>query len=174
VNRPRNRAIRADRECQLSARAAAVSQSRGAPQSDDRQVHVGVYARNLEIDAGAGPSRDEDARCGARGTTRPVRSGLDPWATVRWKAPEVHLVRRAAAQAGMRPMLVVPVNASNHVAVHDRPAHRNCFESHGFFQRPDEPLDDGDTAVLADGTKAWFDVVPLKWSSDFCSLPNGT
>jgi hypothetical protein len=96
-------------------------------------VHVAVYALYLNVELGAASASDEDLWFGTRRAARPVWAGLYSWTTVRGKAPEVHLVRRAAAQAGMRPVLVVPVDPPNDVAVHDRPSHRNCFESHGFF-----------------------------------------
>ena len=56
-------------------------------------------------------------------------------------------------------MIVVPVDRPNYRAVHNRPALRNCFEVHGFLHRPDEPFNEGDTAVLADGAETRSDVV---------------
>src|SRR5262245_23556282 len=74
------------------------------------QVHLSDYARDLNIELGTRSTRDEGSRRGAWRTTGPVRAWLDPGTTMSRVAPEVDLARRAAVQAGMRRMLVVPVD----------------------------------------------------------------
>ena len=74
----------------------------------------------------------------------------------------VDLVGRAAVERHVRAMAVVPAGKSLEFLSH-------LFASHGDqddaraerFHREDEPLDDGDAAVLADGAEARLDLASL-------------
>jgi hypothetical protein len=62
----------------VNAVAVAASALRRAPQLNDWQMYLTVDGRDLDIELGTRPTRDEDSRHCTWRTTRPVRSGLDP------------------------------------------------------------------------------------------------
>src|SRR5262245_794401 len=117
-------------------RSRAEANSRRAPKPNDRHVHLSVNALELNVERGARLSGNEDLRPRARRSTQPVRTRLNPRSTVGRSAPEVDLIRRAASQAGMRPMLVIPVDPARHVTLHGAPAGGNRNKADPFFHCP--------------------------------------
>jgi hypothetical protein len=84
-------------------------------------------------------------------------------------SPVVHLIRRAAVECHVRAVAVVPTGKSIEFLAYLLASHRDQDDASAErFHRQDEPLDHGDAAVLADGSKAWW--LDLSAGSD----PNGT
>ena len=145
-----------------SSDADAIAVLRDALEGDDRQVPATSTMLDDQIDHGSGLPSNERMRAGARRSLRPTRSRFEPWPPARGERAEIDLVGGARAESGMRPLGVVPVDVVIELASergsrqgHDRQEPRALV-----LQGTDEPLDDGEAAVLADSAETLLDAVP--------------
>lgn len=134
---------------------------RDASQRDDGQVLPPSIALDAQLQLSAGPSTDERLLARAHGSSRPSRALFEARLAARGEPPEVDLVGRAALQARMRTLGVVPSDVVVELAPEGalRQRHNRQQACALGLQRLDEALDDGEAAVLADGAEALGDAV---------------
>ena len=102
-------------------------------------------------------SEGQDLRCMAhRGATRPPRTRLEAWSVARGAAAEADLVRGSCAKRLVRAVAIVPGAPDREFMLQGPTAERDHDEPpRAFgFQRPNQALDHGDAAVLADGPES--------------------
>src|SRR5262249_36551686 len=87
---------------------------------------------------------------------RPARPRLESWATRGWAATMVDLVGCGTLQGSVRAVEVIPVHEGLKLRNEPASAERHSAENASalLFERADEPFDDGNAAVVADGAKA--------------------
>ena len=126
---------------------------------DDRQMRVPVESLDLDVESSTGLSRDQHLWFGTRRRTRPVRPWLDSRSTMSREATEVDLVGRLAAERSVWTVLVGPIDERVHLPDH---GFSPCGDNDPFqpiFDGPNRSFENGNTAVLPDGTKSRPDVV---------------
>ena len=135
---------------------------RGPLELDDGLVLLAVEVVDDQLKAQAWVATSLRLRTGTDGVTWPSLPRLPPWALAGGRDASVGFIRRSAAQGRVRPMLVEPGDPLIGVSAertlpqrHDDPPEALVFES------ADEPLDDRDAAVLADGTETRADLASL-------------
>jgi len=132
-------------------------------QPDNRQVSpVGLEVQH-EFDPDAAGAAN---LCLGRSTGAlpgPLGPGLKPGLRVGRLAAEVDLVWGPAAEGLMRPMLVEPGSVELKLGEHllDVHGHEGQAANALGLEGPDEALDDGDGAVLANGAEAGLDLEAL-------------
>ncbi len=90
---------------------------------------------------------------------RPPRSWLASWLTIGGWKRVIDLAWGATFERRIWSMFVVPVNEQFELILKSCLAHRDQPSTCSFtFHRPDEPLNDGDAAVLPNGAKPWLDL----------------
>jgi hypothetical protein len=134
---------------------------RDATKRNDRQMHASAVALDDQFELGSRPSAHERMRLGARRPPRPSPPRLEAWSPAGRESPEVDLVGRARAKARVRALGVVPGRVGVELAPEGDTDERHDRQEASAFvlHRPDEPLDDGDASVLADGAQAVGDAV---------------
>lgn len=131
------------------------SELRHAPQRDDRKMLSSRDVRHVEFDDHTRCAVDWCAGSNTSRTNRPACPRLNPRLFVRRRQSVVHLVRSATAEPGARARAVVPRRE-------DREFGTECFVAQGdeesassfFLERSDEPFDDGDAPLFADGAES--------------------
>ena len=130
-----------------------------ALEGDNRQLFPPRAILDHHLDNDAGPSSNERMRRRTGRASRPSRARLESRPPASWELPEIALIRRASAESRVRPLCVVPGDVVFELARecslcqgHDRQASRALV-----LHRRDEPLDDGDATVLADGAEVLLD-----------------
>lgn len=99
-----------------------------------------------EVEHGPGLTADESPWRGAWGTTRPPRAGLEARRPACGAPTKVDLIGSGGAKSRVRPVAVV---------LHGSETVRDENQSPGalVLDGADAAFDDGETAVLADGTE---------------------
>ncbi len=115
---------------------------RGALQLDDGQKPRLVGEGDDEFELRARPHPRRGLRRSAPRRPRPSRPGLVAGSSVRGSRTFVDLGRRATAEAGVRPVLVIPVDVSGHRLAKPVATERDLDAPEPLgLQRPEEPLD---------------------------------
>ena len=131
---------------------------RRALQLNDWEMSATDQVADVEFQPVAATTTNGCLRPGTRRASRPRSPRLEPWFARGRPTAEVDLIRGYGVEGVARPVPVVPVNiqrqfpAQGGALVGDQQASRLLG-----LQRPDEPLDHGDAAVLADGSEALAD-----------------
>lgn len=147
----------------LGARRSATAEGalRDALEGNDGKMSSSSAMLQDEFNHSARSSTNQRVRRSARRPSRPSRARFKSRTSTGGECPEVDLVGRSRAESRMRPLDVVPSDVVFELAPerssrqgHDRQKPRALV-----FQRADEPLNDGEAAVLADGAEALLDAV---------------
>jgi len=124
---------------------------------------------DVKSESNTAPTTNLDLRRSARRASRPTLPWLESRCATSGRLPEVDFVGRPTVQPSVRPIAVVPRSKQRQLFAKGAPAagdHDSPCAT--VLHRENEPLDDGDAAVLADGTEPLTDslsTTPLSDSS---------
>ena len=132
----------------------------GALEPDDGRMRPAVKMRDNQTQSAAPLTQNGHDGCGARGLSRIPRARFGTRHLIGGRAVKIHLVRRSAAQRLMRSMLAIPLDIARELGAHGADAERNQYAAQTFvLERTNEPFDDGNTAMPADGAETRLDAV---------------
>ena len=135
-------------------RPGTLGSLRRALQFNDRQVLAPRQVAQLQFDHLPDLATHFSLRRGARRSPRPAPPRLDPRRFAGTIAVEVDLVGRCGSQPLVRTVAVVPLEVERQFPSHALALVRDQQPPRALvLHRSDEPLEDGDAAVLADAPK---------------------
>ena len=108
-----------------------------------------------EVEHGPGLTADESPWRGAGGTSGPAWAGLEARRSACRTPMVIDLIESGGAESRVRPVAVVPANVEGQFLLHGSETVRDENQSPGalVLDGADAAFDDGETAVLADGTE---------------------
>src|SRR5271167_4412555 len=103
-------------------------------------MRVPVDVFDVDIERSTGSPSHEGLRLGTRRTTRPGRTWFEPWLAIARETQEKDLVRRLAAQRGVRSVLVIPVDHDRYFPLHGVSPRGNDNHPQRLFDRAKRPF----------------------------------
>ncbi len=129
-------------------------------QFDDREMPSIWTEADVKIESSTAPTANLHLRLSTGRTSRPTSPRLEPRCATSDRFPEVDFIGSSAVEPSMRAIPVVPGNEQRQLSSKCIPAVRDDHLPCAFvLDCPDEPFDDGDTSVLADGTESLADTL---------------
>ena len=132
---------------------------RDASKRHDGKMLAPAAILDVQLDRDSWSSSHERMRRSARRPSRPPGSRFESRSPASRECAEVEFVGRAGAESRVRPLRVEPGDVVVEFTAERGPRQRHDRQQARalVLHRLDEPLDDGEAAVLADGAEALLD-----------------